>query len=62
MVYERLRYYLSTLGTYEGETPHSFRSGRAITMKLSKSVEMIDQVMNHVGWFGKSYSEFEYYC
>lgn len=26
MVYERLRYYLSTLGIYERETPHSFRS------------------------------------
>lgn len=60
VVYGRLRYYLSTLVIYEGETPNSFRSGSAITMALSESVEMIDQVMNHVGCFGKSYSE--YYC
>ncbi|XP_061174881.1 uncharacterized protein LOC133184026 [Saccostrea echinata] len=49
VVYERLRYYLSTLGIYEGETPHSFQSGCAITMTLSGSVENVDQVMNHVG-------------
>lgn len=60
VVYERLRYYLITLGIYERETPHSFRSGCAITMTLSGSVEMLDQVMNHVGWFGKSSAE--YYC
>lgn len=29
-------------------------------MTLSGSVERVDQVMNHVGWFGK-YSA-EYYC
>ena len=57
-IYERLRYYLSTLGIYEGETPHSFRSGCAITMALSGSVDNVDQVMNHVGWFNKSSAEY----
>lgn len=60
VVYERLRYYLITLGIDDGETPHSFRSGCAITMTSSVSVEKVDKVMNHVGWFGKSSAE--YYC
>jgi hypothetical protein len=60
VVYERLRYYLSTLGIYEGETPQSFRSGCAITVTLSGSVEKLDQVMDHVGWFWKPSAE--YYC
>lgn len=48
VVYERMKYYLSTLRIYVGETPHSFRSGCAITTTLSGSVERVDQVMNHV--------------
>lgn len=52
VVYGRLSYYLSTLVIYEGETPHSFRSGSAITMALSESVEMIEQVMNYKYLFG----------
>lgn len=60
VVYERLRYYLITLGIDDGETPHSFRSGCAITMTSSVSVEKVDKVMNHVEWFGKSSAE--YYC
>lgn len=58
VVYERLLYYLSTLGIYEGETPHSFRAGCAITMALSGSAENVDQVMRHIGWFGKSSAEY----
>lgn len=60
VVYEMLKYYLSTLGIYEGKTPHSFRSGCVITMTLSGSVKRVDQVMNHVEWFGKYTAE--YYC
>jgi len=58
VVYERLRYYLLCLGVYEGETPHSFRSGCAITMALSGSVETADQMMRHIGWFGKNSAEY----
>ena len=58
VVYERLRFYLSTLGIYEGETPHSFRSGYAIAMTLSGSVDSVDQIMNHMGWFGRSSAEY----
>ncbi|CAG2227483.1 unnamed protein product [Mytilus edulis] len=58
VVYERLRYYLSTLGIYEGETPHSFRSGCTVTMALSDSASNVDEVMNHVGWFGKASAEY----
>uniref|UniRef100_A0A8W8J8F9 Putative nuclease HARBI1 n=1 Tax=Magallana gigas TaxID=29159 RepID=A0A8W8J8F9_MAGGI len=36
---------------YEGETPHSFRVGCAITMALSGSAENVDQVMRHIGCF-----------
>lgn len=58
VVYERLLYYLSTLGIYEGETPHSFRAGCAITMALSGSAENEDQAMRHIGWFGRSSAEY----
>jgi len=58
VMYERLRYYLTSLGLYEGETPHSFRSGCTITMALSGSAENVDQAMRHVGWFGKTSAEY----
>lgn len=58
VVYERLRYYLSTLGLYEGETPHSFRSGCAITMALTGSADNVDQMMHHIGWFGRESAEY----
>ncbi|XP_061192114.1 uncharacterized protein LOC133200311 [Saccostrea echinata] len=32
---ERLRYYLVSLGIYEGETPHSLRGGFVVTMAIS---------------------------
>lgn len=58
MVYERLRYYLSVIGLYEGETPHSFRAGCAITMALSNAANSVDQVMQHIGWFSKESAEY----
>lgn len=58
VMYERLQYYLATLGLYEGETPHSFRSGCAVTIALSDAASNVDQAMEHVGWFGKSSAEY----
>lgn len=58
VMYERLIYYLSSIGLYEGETPHSFRSGCAVTIALSNSADNVDQVMNHIGWFGKASAEY----
>ncbi|VDI37386.1 Hypothetical predicted protein [Mytilus galloprovincialis] len=58
VMYERLRYYLSLLGIYKGETPHSFRSGCAITMALSGAAENEDQEMKHSGWFGRAGAEY----
>ncbi|VDI03984.1 Hypothetical predicted protein [Mytilus galloprovincialis] len=58
VMYERLRYYLSLLGIYEGETPHSFRSGCAVTMALSGAAENVDQAMKHIGWFGRTSAEY----
>ena len=34
-IYDRLKYYLNTLGINEGETPHSLRRGSAVTLSLS---------------------------
>ncbi|KAK3107786.1 hypothetical protein FSP39_022109 [Pinctada imbricata] len=49
-IYERLREYLSRLGIYEGETPHSFRAGCAIHMLMTKSAQSSDQMKRHIGW------------
>lgn len=38
---------------YEGETPHSFRAGRAVTLALSGSDANVGQLMNHVGCYGE---------
>ncbi len=38
VMYERLFRYLTLLGMYEGETPHRFRAGCAVTLALSSSV------------------------
>lgn len=46
--YERLRRYMLDLHIFEGETPHSFRSGTAIMLRLLGASK--DQVANHVGW------------
>ena len=45
---ERLRRYMLDLHIFEGETPHSFRSGTAIMLRLLGASK--DQVANHVGW------------
>ena len=49
-IYERLREYLSRLGLYDGETPHSFRAGCAVHMLMSKSAESADDMKQHIGW------------
>ena len=58
VIYERLRYYLSTLGIYEGETPHSFRAGCAITMALTDCADDVLDVMHHIGWFSQESAEY----
>jgi hypothetical protein len=58
VVYQRLIYYLTTLGIYEGETPHSFRAGCAIIMALTDSVENVEGVMNHISWFSQESAEY----
>lgn len=57
-VYQRLIYYLTTLGIYDGETSHSFRAGCAITMALTDSVENVKGVMIHIGWFSQESAEY----
>jgi hypothetical protein len=56
--YDRLRHYLTILGLYEGETPHSIRAGCAISLR--SSTELLPSsvasgrntvVAAHVGWF-----------
>ncbi|XP_064637890.1 uncharacterized protein LOC135494071 [Lineus longissimus] len=54
VMYSRLLEYLTTLNIYEGETPHSLRSGCAITLKLSGAADSNSQTMRHVGWFKES--------
>ncbi|CAG2235217.1 unnamed protein product [Mytilus edulis] len=58
VMYERLRYYLSLLGIYEGETPIAFDQGCAVTMALSGAAENVDQAMKHIGWFGRTSAEY----
>jgi len=49
-VYERLRKYLTMLGIYEGETPHSFRAGCALTLTLSGAGSSVADLQQHIGW------------
>ena len=54
-IYDRLKFYLNILDINGGETPHSFRSGCAITFReFSKRTQgdasSIENVMQHVGW------------
>lgn len=46
--YERLKYYLRTLGLDDEEKPHSLRTGCAVTLALSDVDSQ--QLMSHVGW------------
>lgn len=47
-VRSRLVTYLTKLGIYEGETPHSFRSGTAILLRLLGATK--EEVAHHIGW------------
>jgi len=47
-VCSRLTTYLSKLGIYEGESPHSFRSGTAIMLRLLGASK--EDVARHIGW------------
>lgn len=57
-IYERLKSYLTTLGIYEGETPHSLRHGFAVSMVVSgqtgsrkdKETDVVPLITKHVGW------------
>ena len=49
VVYERLRSYLTLLGLYEGETPHSLRVGCAMTLSRSGVSDMAG-VKSYFGW------------
>ena len=40
--------YLKELGIYDGESPHSFRSGTAIMLRLLGASK--EDVARHVGW------------
>ena len=44
----RLKSYLQSMGEYEGETAHGFRSGCAITLALTGA--KLATIMEHVGW------------
>lgn len=59
-IYERLRYYLVSLGIYEGEIPHSLRGGFAVTMAISGTASSPQDLMNHVGWTSEQSAH--YYC
>lgn len=47
-VHGRLTMYLKQLGIYDGESPHSFRSGTAIMLRLLGASK--EDVARHVGW------------
>ena len=47
-IYERLDLYLTSLGIKEGETPHSLRSGCALSLQ-SAGIEKSSS-MQHIGW------------
>jgi hypothetical protein len=53
-MHSRLIQYLTTLGIYEGETPHSMRAGCAVTLRLSGAAKSANDSMKHIGWFTKS--------
>jgi integrase len=52
-IYERFQFYLNQLGINEGETPHSFRGGCAITFRevaQANQASSTEALMQHVGW------------
>ena len=50
VIHDRLKFYLATLGIYEGETPHSLRAGCAITLRALSQAQNEEAIMDHVGW------------
>ncbi|MES9881505.1 MAG: hypothetical protein ABW185_11550 [Sedimenticola sp.] len=58
-IYDRLIKYLTTLGIYDGETPHSMRAGCAISMTMTSDNASQSGVMQHIGW--KSPRSMDYY-
>ncbi|XP_045197171.2 uncharacterized protein LOC123551928 [Mercenaria mercenaria] len=56
VVYERMRHYLTVLGIYDGETPHSFRAGCAVSLNVAGCSSA--DIMDHVGWFGSESAEY----
>ena len=54
----RLKKYLLSLGIYDGETPHGFRSATAILLSLFGASK--EEVAHHIGW--QSSEMVTYYC
>lgn len=52
-IYDRLRFYLNSLGINEGETPHSLRRGCAVTLSLTGEADKAEKIMGHIGWFSE---------
>jgi hypothetical protein len=56
-IYDRLKFYLSTLQIFEGETPHSLRGGSSITLRSLTQQNQATQddqaIMDHIGWRSK---------
>lgn len=50
-VYERLKYYMTSLGIREGETPHGLRGGCAVLLSQMTDLGDEHKIMEHVGWF-----------
>lgn len=46
----RLKIYLRKIGQDEGETPHSFKAGCAITMTVGDVTHDAADVLRHLGW------------
>lgn len=50
-IYARLKYYLGILGLDEGETPHSFRGGCALSLQACVgNDDGVASLMQHIGW------------
>jgi integrase len=51
-IYDRLKFYLKLLNIDEGETPHSFRAGCAISLHSANeiSLDKEEAIRQHVGW------------
>jgi integrase len=56
-IYDRLKFYLRLLNLDEGETPHSFRGGCAITL-VEGSGQSLEQIKDHVGWAASKTAEY----